>query len=152
MSVVGAFNQWDGRRYPMRPRGATGLWEIFIPGLAQGDLYKYEIKSRQTGYMVTKSDPYAFAAELRPKTASVVWDLNTYQWNDAEWIASRTARQNPQSPMSVYEVHLGSWRRAPDPGYGQRWLTYRELAEQLVPYAKDMGYTHLELLPISERA
>jgi 1,4-alpha-glucan branching enzyme len=157
VSVVGAFNQWDGRRCPMRPRGATGLWEIFIPGLAQGDLYKYEIKSRHMGYMVTKSDPYAFAAELRPKTASVVWDLNTYQWNDAEWIASRKSRQNPQSPMSVYEVHLGSWRRAPDPAherpdaeYGQRWLTYRELAEQLVPYAKDMGYTHLELLPISE--
>ncbi len=150
VSVVGTFNQWDGRRHPMRPRGATGLWELFIPSLAQGDLYKYEIKSRFRGYMVTKSDPYAFASELRPKTASVVWDLSHYQWRDSEWMAARHSHQNLEAPISVYEVHLGSWRRAPDPEYGNRWLTYRELAEQLIPYAKEMGYTHLELLPISE--
>jgi 1,4-alpha-glucan branching enzyme len=148
VSVVGDFNQWDGRRHPMRPRGASGLWELFIPGLAQGDLYKYEIKSRFVGFLGVKADPFGFAMELRPSTASVVWDLERYQWQDAEWMAARQRRQAFDAPMATYEVHLGSWRR--EAAEGNRWLTYRELADQLVPYAKDMGYTHLELLPIAE--
>src|SRR5574341_1070020 len=146
VSVVGDFNQWDGRRHPMRPRGATGLWELFVPGLAQGDLYKYEIKTRYKGYMVTKADPYAFFSELRPRTGSVVWDLSRYAWRDGEWMKNRKAHQNLQSPMTIYEAHLGSWKRGDD----NRFLTYREFAEQLVPYVKEMGYTHIELLPISE--
>jgi 1,4-alpha-glucan branching enzyme len=150
VSVIGEFNQWDGRRHPMRPRGGVGVWEIFIPGLAQGDLYKFEIKTHYQGYMAVKADPYAFASELRPKTASVVWDLNRYQWNDAAWLAGRQQRQALAAPLAVYEVHLGSWKRALDPSLGHRWLTYRELADELVPYAKEMGYTHLELMPITE--
>jgi 1,4-alpha-glucan branching enzyme len=150
VSVIGNFNQWDGRRHPMRPRGGSGVWEIFIPGLEQGDLYKYEIKTRYQGYMAEKSDPFAFGAELRPKTASVVWDLDRYDWRDAAWMAVRRNRQSFEAPMAIYEVHLGSWRRDCDPQYGLRWLTYRELAEQLMPYAKDMGYTHLELMPVTE--
>ncbi len=150
VSVIGDFNQWDGRRHSMRPRGATGLWEIFIPGLRQGDLYKYEIKTRYKGYIAIKSDPFGFLAELRPKTASVVWDLDRYRWDDAEWMAARKEHQRLDAPVSVYEVHLGSWQKAPDKEFGLRWLTYREMAEKLVPYVKEMGYTHMELLPITE--
>lgn len=150
VSVIGEFNQWDGRRHPMRPRGESGLWELFIPGLRQGDLYKYEIKTRYLGYVAIKADPYAFASEMRPKSASVVWDLSHYQWNDREWMDARPHRQRLDAPMAIYEVHIGSWRRAHDPEYGQRWLNYRELAEQLVPYVKGLGYTHIELLPITE--
>ncbi len=148
VSVVGNFNQWDGRRHPMRPRGASGIWELFIPGLAQGEVYKYEIKSKFGSFLGVKSDPYGFAMELRPNTASIVWDLDRYEWNDADWIAGRAERQALTSPMAVYEVHLASWQRVP--AQGNRWLTYRELADQLVDYAVDLGYTHLELLPISE--
>jgi len=150
VSVVGSFNQWDGRRHPMRPRGGSGVWEIFIPNLQQGDLYRFEIKTRYQGYMAVKSDPFAFAAELRPKNASVIWDLERYRWGDGNWMATRKQKQSLDAPMAIYEVHLGSWKREPDTQYGHRWLTYRELAEQLVPYAKGMGYTHLELLPITE--
>jgi 1,4-alpha-glucan branching enzyme len=150
ISVIGDFNQWDGRRHPMRPRGASGVWEIFIPGLQQGDLYKFEIKTRYQGYMATKSDPCGFAAELRPKTASVVWDIDGYQWHDSEWMAARRMRQSFEAPLAIYEVHLGSWKREPDAQYGHRWLSYRELAEQLVPYVKELGYTHIELMPITE--
>lgn len=150
VSVIGEFNQWDGRRHPMRPRGTSGVWELFVPGLKQGDLYKYEIKTRYEGYVAIKADPFAFASEMRPKSASVAWDLNRYHWNDQEWIAARSQRQRLDAPMAVYEVHLGSWRRASDPEYGLRWLNYRELAEQLVPYVKGLGYTHIELLPITE--
>ncbi|HEV3334131.1 MAG TPA: 1,4-alpha-glucan branching protein GlgB [Bryobacteraceae bacterium] len=150
VSVVGNFNQWDGRRHPMRPRGASGVWEIFVPGLQQGDLYRFEIKTRYQGYMAVKSDPFGFAAELRPKNASVIWDLSRYRWGDGHWMATRKHAQSLDAPMAIYEVQLGSWKREPDPQYGHRWLTYRELAEQLVPYAKGMGYTHIELLPITE--
>ncbi len=150
VSVIGDFNEWDGRRHPMRPRGGSGVWEIFMPGLQQGDLYKYEIKTRYMGYVATKSDPFAFAIEIRPKTASVIWDLNRYEWQDDEWMAARRLRQSFEAPLAIYEVHLGSWKREPDPHYGQRWLTYRELAENLVPYVKDMGYTHIELMPVTE--
>jgi 1,4-alpha-glucan branching enzyme len=150
VSVIGEFNEWDGRRHPMRPRGMTGLWEIFLPGLAQGDLYKFEIKTGYKGYMAVKADPYGFFAEMRPKTASIVWDVDGYEWNDAEWMADRRKRQALDAPISVYEVHLGSWRTAPDPEWDHRWLTYRELAETLIPYVKEMGYTHIGLLPVTE--
>jgi 1,4-alpha-glucan branching enzyme len=149
VSVIGDFNNWDGRRHPMRTRGSTGLWELFIPGLKPGDIYKYEIKTRYMGYIAVKSDPYAFMMEMRPKTASIVWDLSRYTWGDADWMQThRKARQALDAPISVYEVHLGSWRRVPEEG--ERWLTYREAADQLIPYAKELGYTHLELMPITE--
>ncbi len=145
VSVVGGFNQWDGRRHPMRPRGASGIWELFIPGLTEGDFYKYEVKSRQQGYMVLKSDPMGFGAELRPASASVVRDVHHFEWDDAEWLATRKERQALDASIAIYEVHLGSWRRT-----GWQEPTYRELAESLVSYAKAQGFTHLELLPITE--
>jgi len=148
VSVIGDFNQWEGRRHPMRPRGATGLWELFIPSLGEGEIYKYEIKTPYKGMLAVKSDPYGFASEVRPNTASRVWNLSRYQWNDADWIASRKSRQKLQSPISIYEVHLGSWQRVKEED--NRFLTYRELAERLIPYVKDMGYTHIEFLPITE--
>jgi len=146
VSVVGGFNQWDGRRHPMRPRGASGVWELFVPGLGEGEPYKYEIKTRYMGYMVTKSDPFGFAFEARPNTASIVADVNHFDWGDGEWMSSRKRRQSLESPTSIYEAHLGSWRR----GAGNRFLSYRELADQLVPYATQQGFTHLELLPVGE--
>ncbi len=149
VSVVGNFNQWDGRRHPMRPRGASGVWEIFIPGLQQGELYKFEVKSRHHGYLALKSDPYAHLSEMRPNTSSVIWDLNYYKWSDQEWMAARKQRQKLDSPIAIYEVHPGSWKRKDDE-IGMRWLSYREMAEELVPYVKEMGYTHIELLPITE--
>jgi 1,4-alpha-glucan branching enzyme len=149
VSVVGDFNQWDGRRHPMRPRGASGVWEIFIPGLKQGELYKFEVKSRHHGYLALKSDPYAHLSEMRPNTSSVIWDLNRYEWSDQEWMAARKERQKLDAPMAIYEVHPGSWKRKND-RIGMRWLGYRELADELVPYVREMGYTHIELLPITE--
>ncbi|WP_447980692.1 1,4-alpha-glucan branching protein GlgB [Candidatus Nitrospira bockiana] len=148
VSVVGDFDGWDGRRHPMRSRGASGLWELFIPDLPLGTRYKYEIRSRAGGAPFLKADPYAFAAELRPKTASIVTDLSGYVWRDGSWIERRRTQDPLAQPIAIYEVHLGSWRRVPEEG--NRWLTYRELAAQLIPYAKDMGYTHLELLPVTE--
>jgi 1,4-alpha-glucan branching enzyme len=148
VSVVGDFNQWDGRVNPMRSRGSSGIWELFIPGLDEGCLYKFEILSRVNGHLGLKSDPYAFAAEMRPNTASIVCNIDRYKWQDAAWIEARTARDWLHSPMSIYEVHAGSWRR--NAGENHRWLTYRELADQLVPYVKAMGFTHVELLPIME--
>ncbi|MGA2404848.1 MAG: 1,4-alpha-glucan branching enzyme, partial [Syntrophobacteraceae bacterium] len=150
VSVVGAFNQWDGRRHPMNTRGASGLWEIFIPHLAQGDLYKYEIKTRSGCDIGVKADPFGFSTEMRPNSASVVWDLDRYEWADTEWMRTRKERQKFEAPMSIYEVHLGSWRKAPHKDLGHRWLTYRELAEELVPYVKEMGYTHIQLMPVTE--
>jgi 1,4-alpha-glucan branching enzyme len=146
VSVVGDFNLWDGRRHPMRPRGASGLWEIFLPGVSAGAVYKYEIKSRFQGYQVNKADPYAFAAELRPNTASIVYNLRNYVWNDHDWMNARAQRQALAAPISVYEVHLGSWRK----GVEGTFLSYRELADSLIPYVRDLGYTHLELMPIAE--
>jgi 1,4-alpha-glucan branching enzyme len=152
VSVIGDFNGWNGLFHPMRPIGAAGVWELFVPGLGGGELYKYRITSQQDARPVDKADPYAFAAELRPRTASAVWKLDGYQWHDAEWMAGRKQRQAPDAPIAIYEVHLGSWRRAPaaEGGGGPRWLTYRELAEQLVPYVKEMGYTHIEPMPVAE--
>ena len=146
VSVVGDFNLWNGRTHPMRSRGLTGIWEIFLPGLDHGTLYKFEILSRVADHLGLKSDPYGFAAEMRPKTASVVCNIDGYQWNDSAWIAARETRDWLHAPMSVYEVHIGSWRRTPD----GRWLTYRELADQLLPYVKELGYTHIELMPVME--
>jgi 1,4-alpha-glucan branching enzyme len=148
VSVVGDFNRWDGRRHPMTNRGATGLWELFIPDLPEGTLYKYEILSRENGALLVKADPYAHAAELRPRTASVVCDLSRYAWHDQAWMAAR-AQWNPlTAPLSIYEVHLGSWMRVPEEEH--RWLTYTELAQKLIPYVKELGYTHLELMPVTE--
>ena len=145
VSVVGNFNNWNGRRHPMRVRGSSGVWELFIPGLVEGEVYKYEIKGHND-YFGQKADPFAFFAELRPNTASVVRDINNYTWHDQAWMESRRERQSLKSPMAIYEVHLGSWRR----GDGNRLLSYRELAEQLVAYVTEMGFTHLELLPVME--
>jgi len=146
VSVVGPFNNWDGRRHPMRFHATNGVWELFLPGLGEGTLYKYEIKTHYQGYMVTKADPVGFAGELRPKNASVVWDIDKYQWQDAEWLAGRSERQSLRAPISIYELHLGSWRRK----NGWEWLTYRDLIDVLIPYVRDMGFTHIELLPIAE--
>ncbi|WP_165228840.1 1,4-alpha-glucan branching protein GlgB [Aquisphaera insulae] len=148
VSVVGNFNHWDGRRHQMRNRGATGIWEIFIPDLCEGEVYKLEIRSRNNGYLVQKSDPYGFAAEVRPKTASVVWDLSRYQWGDQDWMANRVSRQGLDRPLSVYEVHLGSWKKQWDQAGG--FLTYRQLAHDLVAHLQHTHFTHVELLPITE--
>jgi 1,4-alpha-glucan branching enzyme len=148
VSVVGDFNSWDGRVNPMRTRGESGIWELFIPELTQGSLYKFEIVSRVENRLALKSDPYAFAAELRPNTASVVCNLDTYTWSDSAWLKERASRDWLHSALSIYEVHAGSWRHKTDEGY--RWLTYRELADELIPYVKQMDYTHIEFMPIME--
>jgi 1,4-alpha-glucan branching enzyme len=148
VSVVGDFNSWDGRVNPMRSRGESGIWEIFIPELAEGSLYKFEIFSRVGDRLAVKSDPYAFAAELRPNTASVVSNLDAYAWSDSEWLKARASRDWGHLPLSIYEVHAGSWRHKSDEGY--RWLTYRELADELIPYVKQMGFTHIEFMPVME--
>jgi len=145
---VGDFNNWDGRRHAMRVRGSTGVWELFIPELAQGDRYKFEVKARHTDSLGVKTDPYGFSFELRPQTAAIVFDIDQYQWQDSAWMQARTNFDWLHAPISIYEVHLGSWMRVPDEG--NRWLTYRELAPKLAAYAKEMGYTHVELLPITE--
>lgn len=146
VSVVGDFNIWDGRRHPMRRRGATGVWEIFIPGLGEGTVYKYEIRSADGVLLPLKADPVGFGSEHPPANASVVRDIRATDWQDDEWMAGRAARHAVDAPISVYEVHLPSWRRAP----GNRMLSYTELAEQLTDYAAAMGFTHIELLPVSE--
>ncbi len=146
VSVVGDFNQWDGRRSPMRKRIDSGVWEIFIPGLLAGLSYKYEILGRDGRLQPLKADPFARAGELRPSTASIVVEDAPFAWSDAAHMAARAARDPRRTPMSIYEVHLGSWRRGED----NRFLTYDELAETLIPYVSKMGFTHIELLPISE--
>ncbi|MGK0673286.1 MAG: 1,4-alpha-glucan branching protein GlgB [Halothiobacillaceae bacterium] len=146
VSVVGDFNQWDGRRNMMRNRGSSGLWELFIPGLMPGDLYKYELRNRESGAILLKTDPYGGAFELRPGTAARVPAPSTYIWNDAPWMQNRKQEGWLNRPMSIYEVHLGSWRRREDGGF----LDYRTLAHQLVDYVKPLGFTHIELLPITE--
>lgn len=145
VSVIGNFNKWDGRRNMMRNRGGSGVWELFIPGHTEGEIYKFEIKT-QDDRILEKADPYAFKAELRPKTASIVHQIGKYKWNDGEYMKKRDSKNHLAEPISIYEVHLGSWRRK----NGNEFLTYRELADQLVNYVVDMGYTHIELLPITE--
>jgi 1,4-alpha-glucan branching enzyme len=148
VSVVGDFNQWSPRTNRLEPLGESGIWQGFVPGLGEGTLYKYALRPRGRSEWIQKADPYAFAAELRPRTASVVAELDSYQWGDGEWIERRDGTQWIAEPISVYEVHLGSWRR--DPSDPERFLSYGELAEQLPTYVKGMGYTHIELLPVAE--
>jgi 1,4-alpha-glucan branching enzyme len=148
VSVVGDFNSWDGRAHPMRNRLPSGIWEIFVPELEEGAIYKYEIRPNSSDLPILKSDPYAFRSELRPKTGSIVTSLDRYSWKDSDWMARRANPDWPATPISVYEVHLGSWRRKVEEE--DCWLTYAELADQLIPYVKQMGYTHVELLPIME--
>ncbi|WP_448603762.1 1,4-alpha-glucan branching enzyme [Thermoleptolyngbya sp.] len=167
VSVLGDFNWWDGRKHQMRRIG-NGIWELFIPGLGVGTHYKYEIKN-QEGHIYEKSDPYGFYQEVRPKTASIVTDLETYEWQDQDWLEKRRQTDPLTQPISVYEVHLGSWLHASsaepyirpdgteeppvivaDLKPGARFLTYRELADKLIPYVKELGFTHIELLPIAE--
>lgn len=167
VSILGDFNYWDGRKHQMR-KGQTGVWDLFIPELGIGEHYKYEVKNYD-GHIYEKSDPYGFRQEVRPKTASIVADLDSYTWHDAEWMEHRRNTDALSQPISVYEVHLGSWLHAssaepaldkdgnPEPVAqvselkpGARFLTYRELAQKLIPYVKELGFTHIELLPIAE--
>jgi 1,4-alpha-glucan branching enzyme len=167
VSILGDFNNWDGRKHQMRKRG-NGVWELFIPEIGVGESYKYEIKNIE-GHIYEKSDPYGFQQEIRPKTASIVTDLSDYTWNDVDWMEQRRQSDALSKPISVYECHLGSWLHgsSAEPAKlangenapvvlvselkpGARFLTYRELAERLIPYVKELGYTHIELLPIAE--
>ncbi|MCL2420872.1 MAG: 1,4-alpha-glucan branching protein GlgB [Defluviitaleaceae bacterium] len=145
VSVVGDFNIWHGLRHPMRILQRSGIWELFIPGLNEGDNYKFEVKG-PGGDIQLKTDPYSSFNELRPGFASLICDINQYKWQDEKWLKKRSRKNPVDGPINVYEVHLGSWRRGED---GQ-FLTYTELAEQLVPYVKKMGYTHVELMPVTE--
>ncbi len=148
VSVVGDFNGWDGRCNAMRIRGQTGVWEIFIPGLGDGEPYKYELHDQHGNLLPLKADPFGFGSEHPPKTASVVRKLEGHKWADGKWMTKREALHRIDQPISVYEVHLGSWRRVPEDG--DRQMSYAECAEHLVKYVKDMGFTHIELMPISE--
>ncbi|CAA7619288.1 1,4-alpha-glucan branching protein GlgB [Magnetospirillum sp. SS-4] len=148
VSVVGDFNGWDGRRHPMRRRHDAGVWEIFIPGLGHGAVYKFEIMGRGGIVLPLKADPYGHFAEVPPKTASVVWEMADRDWRDAEWMAGQKGRNDRHSPISIYEVHLGSWRRVPEDG--NRPLSYLELADQLAAHVAEMGFTHVEFLPVHE--
>lgn len=148
VSVVGDFNNWDGRCHSMRVHPSCGIWEVFVPGLGEGTLYKFEIKAQDGTVLPLKADPYASFMEQAPGTASIVYDLGDYAWSDDAWMAHRPKTARCEDPMSIYEVHLGSWRR--NPGEGNRSLSYLELADELVPYVKEMGFTHVELLPVSE--
>jgi 1,4-alpha-glucan branching enzyme len=147
VSVIGDFNGWKSGVNPLQPVGSSGIWEGFVPGVSTGALYKYSINARHSGYRVEKADPYGFAAEIRPQTASKVWDLSGFDWNDHDWMTTRGGRNSLHAPISIYEVHLGSWRRVPE---NNGFLSYRDLAHQLAEYCHEMGYTHVELLPISE--
>jgi 1,4-alpha-glucan branching enzyme len=146
VSVVGDFNDWDGRRHPMRKRVECGVWEIFVPGAPVGARYKYEIEGANGELLPLKADPLARYAELRPANASIVWKEPARPWTDGHWMRERDARNRRDAPISIYEVHLGSWRRHSDRGV----LGYRELAHELLPYAREMGFTHVELMPLTE--
>jgi 1,4-alpha-glucan branching enzyme len=155
VSVVGDFNFWDGRRHVMRKHPAAGVWEIFLPNVAENASYKYEIADKNAQIQPLKADPYAFSMQLAPATASKVIHNNVYQWQDDQWMKERASSPNHyHGPVSIYEVHLGSWKRSAknssDAGHSASYLTYRELAEQLVPYVVEMGFTHLQLMPVSE--
>ena len=146
VSVVGDFNGWDGRVHPMRSLGGSGVWEMFVPDIGLGEFYKFEIRNRHTGELLTKTDPYGFSFEMRPGTASKVTVLDGYQWRDEAWLGRRATQDWQHLPLNVYEVHAGSWKKHWD----GRFYNFRELAESLIPYAQEMGYTHIELMPISE--
>ena len=147
VSVFGDFNGWNEGRHLLRSKSSSGVWEGFVPDAKIGSIYKYHVQSAFRGYEVDKADPFAFRAEVSPRTGSVV-ATHDYDWQDQEWMATRAGRQNIHAPMSMYEVHLGSWMRVPEDG--NRWLTYREIAPKLADYAVHMGYTHVELMPIME--
>jgi 1,4-alpha-glucan branching enzyme len=147
VSVIGDFNGWNDSSHRLRPKGQSGIWEGFYPGIGKGTLYKYHIASRLNGYRVDKADPFSFFNETPPKTASIVWDLD-YQWGDQEWMATRRQRSGLAKPMAIYEMHLGSWRRVP--AEGNRSLSYRELGPQLADYLQKMEYTHVEFLPVMD--
>ena len=147
VSVIGDFNHWKSSANVMRPSSA-GVWEAFVPDIGPGAVYKYHVESRDRHYVVDKADPYGFAAEIRPRTASRVWDLRDYSWSDRSWMADRAKNNSLNSPISIYEVHLGSWMRVPEEG--NRWLTYREMAPLLGDYVHDAGFTHVEFMPIME--
>ncbi len=146
VSVVGDFNAWDGRRHAMRRRVDNGVWEIFVPGVGEGALYKYEIVGPGGELLPLKADPVGFGAQLRPSTASVVRDTASFAWTDAAWMSARAGRDPRRAPMAIYELHAGSWRR----GEGGRFLGWDEIGERLVPYLTDMGFTHVELMPVNE--
>ncbi len=148
VSVIGDFNSWDKGSHPLEPReDGSGIWEGFIPDVGHGMVYKYHIASRHHGSGADKTDPFAMYCEVSPKTASIIWDLS-YKWQDCEWMEKRDDHNGLSAPCSIYEVHLGSWRRVPEEG--NRFLTYREMAHQLADYVKEMGFTHIEFLPVME--
>jgi 1,4-alpha-glucan branching enzyme len=147
VTVMGDFNGWDKRSHPLRPQGQAGIWQGWIPGVKKGDTYKYHIRSRYKGYEADKADPLAFRHEIPPRTGSVVWDLE-YVWGDQDWMRTRYQRTARSAPLSIYEVHLGSWKRVPEEG--NRPLSYREIAHDLADYVKRMGFTHVEFLPVME--
>ena len=148
IAVVGDFNDWDGRRHGMRQRHECGVWEMFLPGLQPGRLYKFEVKTAQGDRLPDKSDPLAFALEKQPGSASVICELGRYQWRDGDWMEKRKDLAARERPISIYQMHLGSWRRKPEEGH--RWLTYQENADELVGYVSDMGFTHIQLMPVAE--
>ncbi|MFH7325071.1 1,4-alpha-glucan branching protein GlgB [Desulfurivibrio sp. C05AmB] len=147
VSIIGNFNYWDGRLHQMRVLGASGIWELFLPEIGPGEPYKFEIRTQQ-GDILEKADPFQFFSEIRPRTASVVRDINHFSWSDEEWLAARREKTTYRRPMSIYEIHLGSWRR--DPADPARFLSYREIAAALIPYVKEMGFTHVEFMPVME--
>ncbi len=146
VSIVGPFNDWDGRRHPMRRRLNIGIWEVFIPHVGPGEIYKYEIVSNDGSLQPLKADPFGAQSEMRPKNASVVADPRPFDWSDAAYLEKRGKKNWRREAVSIYEVHLGSWRRRADGGF----MSYDQLAEQLIPYVADLGFTHIELLPITE--
>ncbi|MFA5353989.1 MAG: alpha-amylase family glycosyl hydrolase, partial [Thermodesulfovibrionales bacterium] len=149
VSVIGDFNAWDGRRHPMRKLSGAGVWEIFIPGLGEGTLYKFEVKRGLNNYLEQKVDPYGLFFEKRPRSSSIVYSLEgKYEWQDKDWMEAREKRNSFREPLSIYELHPGSWIRESDDPDG--FYDYRELAARLIPYVKAAGYTHIEVLPIAE--
>ncbi|MEO9253932.1 MAG: 1,4-alpha-glucan branching protein GlgB, partial [Tepidiformaceae bacterium] len=147
LSVIGSFNGWDSGKHSLEPEGSSGVWSGFVPGVTHGDRYKYALDSHFGGTSLTRSDPFAVFSEVSPATASVVWDLK-YAWGDTEWMSHRAERNSLNAPISIYEVHLGSWMRVPEEG--NRSLTYRELADRLPEYVEQMGFTHVEFVPVME--
>ena len=147
LSVIGSFNRWDPNAHPLYPLGSSGIWEGFVPGVTKGALYKFHIRSHHHGHIVDKADPFGVWHEKPPRTASVVWDLD-YQWSDQEWMHGRKGRNSLHAPISIYEVHLGSWMRVPEEH--NRPLTYRETAPRLAEYVRRMGFTHVEFMPVME--
>ncbi|MCL2103071.1 MAG: alpha-amylase family glycosyl hydrolase, partial [Syntrophorhabdaceae bacterium] len=148
VSVVCNANHWDGRVHPMRNRGESGIWEIFLPDVGEEEVYKYEIRSQASGEILLKTDPFAFRCEKPPRTGSIVCSIDQHTWNDDAWMKKRASRNALEDPFCAYEVHLGSWKRKE--GEDGPYLSYKELADDLIPYVRDMGYTHIELLPVME--